>query len=95
MTKHFFLKYYLNINLQLFADGAGEKTEKATPKKRKEAKNKGQVLQSKEITSALVLLMVFISLKIFGGYIYKQIVNFTTKVFVEYPQIKGVYTFDS
>ncbi|NLW24705.1 MAG: flagellar biosynthesis protein FlhB [Clostridia bacterium] len=47
-------KYYLN--LQLFA---GEKTEKATPKRRQEARKKGQVLKSSEVNSALVLLAAF------------------------------------
>ena len=41
------------INLQMFAGGAGgeDRTEKATPKKRREARQKGQVFQSREITT--------------------------------------------
>lgn len=36
--------------------GGQERTEKATPKKRKEARRKGQVAQSKEVTSVLILI---------------------------------------
>ncbi|MDF2531832.1 MAG: FlhB HrpN YscU SpaS Family, partial [Clostridia bacterium] len=35
------------INLQLFAE---EKTESATPKRRREAREKGQVAKSRELT---------------------------------------------
>lgn len=81
-----------NINLQLFAQGAGgEKTEKATPKKRQEARKKGQVLQSREISSALVLMLVFVSLRIFGSYIYNQILEFTKNVLIEYPKIEDLF----
>lgn len=61
----------IRVNLQFFADS--EKTEKATPKRRKDAREKGQVLFSREVPSALVLLAVFLMLKALGGYIYNQI----------------------
>lgn len=61
----------IRVNLQLFADG--QKTEKATPKRRQDAREKGQVLHSREISSALVLLFVFLTLKALGGYVYNQI----------------------
>lgn len=80
------------INLQLFA--AGEKTEKATPKKRQEARRKGQVLHSKEIASALVLVFVFVGVRMFGGYIYNEVADFTKRLFVEYPKIDDLFTFD-
>ncbi len=65
----------ITMNLQLFA-GEGEKTEKATPKRKQDARKKGQVLQSKEISSALVLLIVFLSLKLLGNYMYTEITAF-------------------
>jgi len=49
------------INLQLFAE---EKTEPATPKRRQDARKKGQVFQSREITSALVIVAGFLALNI-------------------------------
>ncbi len=49
-------KYYL-INLQLFADDStGEKTEQATPRRREEARQKGQVFKSADLNSAIILL---------------------------------------
>ena len=84
------MKY--GINLQLFAQGGGgDKTEKATPKKRQDARKKGQVLQSREISSALVLMFVFVSLRIFGSNIYNQIIFFTKKVLTEYPRMDDLY----
>ncbi|PAB61254.1 flagellar biosynthesis protein FlhB [Anaeromicrobium sediminis] len=70
----------LEINLQLFS---GEKTEKATPKRRKEARDKGQVLKSKEINTAFVLLVVFVALKFLGSYIYTNIATFTKNMLFE------------
>ncbi|NLM10738.1 MAG: flagellar biosynthesis protein FlhB [Clostridiaceae bacterium] len=61
----------IRVNLQFFADG--QKTEKATPKRRQDAREKGQVLYSREISSALLLLFVFLTIKALGGYIYNQI----------------------
>jgi len=51
-------KFY--VNLQLFA---GEKTEKATPKRRQEARKKGQVLKSQELNSVIIFLIAFLLLK--------------------------------
>lgn len=81
------------INLQLFADGpgGGDKTEKATPKRRREARKKGQVFQSREISTTLVLLFAFISLRLFGSNIYRQLADYMKKVFTEYPKIKDLY----
>lgn len=62
----------VRVNLQLFADTSG-KTEKATPKKREELRKKGQVMQSREVTSNLILLMIFASLKLAGNYLYREI----------------------
>ncbi|MCL2030655.1 MAG: flagellar biosynthesis protein FlhB [Oscillospiraceae bacterium] len=45
----------------------GEKTEKATPHKRREARKKGQVLKSAEINTAILTLVMFGVLYFFGG----------------------------
>ncbi|HOA55551.1 MAG: flagellar biosynthesis protein FlhB [Acetivibrionales bacterium] len=81
------------IDLQLFARGPGgeDRTEKATPKKRREAREKGQVFQSREINTTMVLLFAFISLRIFGTNIYKRLAEFSEKVFTEYPMIEDLY----
>ena len=41
------------------SQGGGEKTEKATPKKRKDAREKGQVRQSTEVNTTFCLLIMF------------------------------------
>ena len=51
------MKMYITLDLQFFA---GEKTEKATPKKRQDARKKGQVLKSQDVTAAFLLLLIFI-----------------------------------
>ncbi len=48
----------LRLNLQFFA---GEKTEKATPKKRKDTRKKGQVPKSTDVNTAVSLLIIFLS----------------------------------
>lgn len=61
---------FIEIELQLFAQ---EKTEKATPKKRREARQKGQVAHSREVNSALVLIGSMFALYLFAGYLLQQI----------------------
>src|SRR5215213_8487674 len=46
--------------------GGGDKTEKATPKKREEARKKGQVARSQDVIGALVLVGGLIGLAIWG-----------------------------
>lgn len=47
---------------------ASEKTEKATPKRRKDARKKGQVFQGREINIAITLLVMFVTLRVLGKY---------------------------
>jgi len=47
-----------------------EKTEPATPRRRQEARKKGQVAKSQEISSALILLFAFCMLALYGRYMY-------------------------
>lgn len=92
------LEELVNINkykmdLQFFADDS--KTEQATPKRKQEARKKGQVLQSPEITSAVILVVAFLSFKLFGGFIYGNILAFTQKVFTEYIRYNEIFTITS
>ncbi len=59
------------INLQLFAENS-DKTEKATPKKRQDLRKKGQVMQSRELPANLILLILFISMRILGNFLYQE-----------------------
>ncbi|MCI8746686.1 MAG: flagellar biosynthesis protein FlhB [Lachnospiraceae bacterium] len=63
--------YSFRYDLQLFAkDGeGGEKTEEPTAKKLTDARKKGQAAKSKEITTASSLLLFFITIKIFLGFV--------------------------
>ena len=54
----------LRLDLQFFNQ---EKTEKATPKKRQDSRNKGQVAKSQDINSAILLFFVFLFLLVFGS----------------------------
>ena len=47
-----------------------DKTEQATPKKRSEARKKGQVAKSQDVSSVAVLLAGLSTLCLFGPYIY-------------------------
>lgn len=82
---------YLRIPLQFFADN-GDKTEQATPKRKADARKKGQIAQSQEVVSALVLLVAFFALKIFGENLYKNIVELTNRVFEVYMTNEDIFT---
>lgn len=62
----------LRLDLQFFS---GEKTEKATPKKKQDTRKKGQVAKSQDINTALVLIAVFAVLNFAGCSILKGIVS--------------------
>src|SRR5690242_2285834 len=53
--------------------GAGEKTEKPTPKRREEARKKGQVAKSPDLNGAFVLLTSLFALSIWGPHIWNQL----------------------
>ena len=52
---------------------AGEKTEKATPKKRQEARKKGQIARSQDLTGAVVMLAGLAALMLFGPKLTAQV----------------------
>lgn len=71
----------LKINLQLFA----EKTEPATPKRRQEMREKGQVPKSRELVTALMLLISFWSLKFLSKYIFSDLIA-AARSFLSFPK---------
>lgn len=71
----------LRLDLQFFSD---EKTEKATPQKRREARKKGQVAKSMEVSSALTLLLCFAYLMIAGPSFIEGCMNIFKQSFSEY-----------
>ncbi|MCR8630797.1 flagellar biosynthesis protein FlhB [Paenibacillus sp. N5-1-1-5] len=71
----------LQLDLQMFA---GEKTEPATPKKRQESREKGQVAKSMDLPAAFILFFAFLSFYLFGGYMKDQLMNVFRSVFNDY-----------
>lgn len=82
----------IKLDLQFFA---GEKTEKATPKKRLDSRKKGQVLKSQDVTSAFVLLAIFLYLLFAGSSMREKLLSFfretfTHTILVETITVKSV-----
>ena len=65
------------IELQWFAkDGeGGEKTEPATAKKLRDAREEGKVAKSKELTAAFDLIVLFLVLKIFISFVAERLIG--------------------
>lgn len=82
-------EFYLSYNLQYFAkDGpGGEKTEPATGKKLKEAREEGQVAKSNELTSAVGLVALFLILKFFISYIGTNLISTFELIYGKIPDI--------
>ena len=67
------IKIYFEIDLQFFA---GEKTEKATPRRRREARRKGQVIRSNEVVTVLLLTFILLVLKFWLPYLLQDFRSF-------------------
>ncbi|MFD1037971.1 flagellar biosynthesis protein FlhB [Virgibacillus byunsanensis] len=76
----------LQLNLQFFAGGAEEKTEKATPKKRQDERKKGKVAKSQDINTAFLLFFCFITLLVFGSFFKTNMATLFQNAFSEYIQ---------
>ena len=79
----------LEYNLQFFAKEGlgGEKTEPATEKKLREARDEGQVAKSREIANGLGLLALFIVLKFYTGYMGTQFLSLFSAMYNRMPSI--------
>jgi len=69
------------LDLQLFAE---EKTEKATPKRRQEARKKGHVFWSRELVSSMVLFSTFLAIRFSWNYIFMYFRDIFTYIIREY-----------
>ncbi|MCR6111105.1 flagellar biosynthesis protein FlhB [Bacillus sp. A301a_S52] len=72
---------YLSLDLQYFAQ---EKTEKATPKKKKESREKGQVAKSTDVNTAFILLFVFLFFWLIGSFVVDQLTSILRFTFTDY-----------
>lgn len=73
------LKY--KLDLQFFS---GEKTEKATPKKRQDVRKKGQTAKSQDINTAIILLAVFFLFMFYGSNYLESFYDIFYLVFEKY-----------
>lgn len=71
------------MNLQLFA---GERTEPATPRRREEARRRGQVFRSVELNAALVFLAVFGLLHFLGPGLARGIAAWSQALWADRPR---------
>jgi flagellar biosynthesis protein FlhB len=71
----------LKLDLQYFA---GEKTEKATPKRRNDERKKGRVAKSQDVNTAFLLLFVFILMAVFAGFMKDSMLALFQHTFTEY-----------
>ncbi|MED4532500.1 flagellar biosynthesis protein FlhB [Metabacillus fastidiosus] len=71
----------LTLDLQFFA---GEKTEKATPRKRQESRKKGQVAKSQDVNTAVSLLTVFLSFLFIGTFMRERIMDLLTGIIQDF-----------
>ena len=74
----------INLNLQFFA---GEKTEKATPRRREEARKKGQVLKSTEVNSMLLLIVTFYVLRLILPGMLARIENYVRNIWGNFTEV--------
>ena len=80
MDQEYRKRMMLPYDLQWFADGeGGEKTEPATQKKLDDARKEGKVAKSKDLTEGFDLLVLFLLLKIFVGYVGERMIGLFDK----------------
>ncbi|HZJ56920.1 MAG TPA: flagellar biosynthesis protein FlhB [Clostridia bacterium] len=77
------------MDLQLFA---GDKTEKATLKKRRDARERGQVFRSQEMNSAIILLVSFTTLKFILPTLLEKIQKIYTEFLTDTAPIDQIFT---
>lgn len=84
--------YRYRYRLQFFAaEGpGGEKTEEATPKKLQDARKEGQVAKSMELVNALSLMALFLLLKVFGGFIGREVEACFNEFYYKFDEFANV-----
>lgn len=81
--------FLLEYNLQWFAkDGeGGEKTEPATAKKLRDARNEGQVSKSQELNHAFSLVALFVIMKMFISFIGERLMGSFSLIYNKIPEL--------
>lgn len=66
------------------------KTEKASPKKRKDERKKGNVFQSKDISTVFSIFLLFMALKFLIPFIYQQVAHLMNNMFLKISEIHTI-----
>ena len=68
------------------AESGGEKSEEPTPHRLREAREKGQIAKSKEITVAVVLLLSYYLFRYMGNFMWGQLTDMGRAIFSTIPE---------
>lgn len=63
----------------------GDRTESATPKRRREAREKGQVAKSTDLSPAVVMLAVVLTVNYIAPFMYDRVMSLFTETFTRIP----------
>jgi type III secretion protein U len=66
-----------------------EKTEKATPKKLKDARKKGQIAKAQDMPAAMTFIVSIMGALVSMGYIFENVATFTLQMFGEVANYSG------
>lgn len=70
------------------AEAAGEKTEEPTPHRLREARERGQVAKSREITTAFVLLLSYFLFRYMGEFMWHELTGMSHLILEQIPNAK-------
>lgn len=73
--------YRLKLDLQLFSQ---EKTEQATPRKKDEARKKGQIARSSDLPGSFIMMFTFMNFIMLGGYFKQHIMMLFENLFEDW-----------
>ncbi|MFH2033615.1 MAG: flagellar biosynthesis protein FlhB [Candidatus Margulisiibacteriota bacterium] len=70
----------------------GERTEEPTPHRLREAREKGQVAKSREITTAVLLLLSYFLFRYMGAFMWQQLFDMAAGIFAQIPYVANEFS---
>jgi flagellar biosynthesis protein FlhB len=70
-------------------ESGGDKTEEPTPHRLREAREKGQVAKSREVTTAVLLLLTYFLFRYLGPFMWRNLVEMAGAIFQLIPEAKN------
>lgn len=70
------------------AEDTGDKSEEPTPHRLREAREKGQIAKSREITTAFVMLLSYVVFKYFGEFMWRELTAMFSSILEQIPNAK-------